>query len=47
MHALTASDRQPARTRSLGVLLAAAVVAVAVSIIGIVIIRPTAGGVLG
>jgi hypothetical protein len=47
MYARTASDRQLASALALGVLSAAAVVAVTVSIIGIVIIRPSARGVLG
>lgn len=46
MHALTALATLPTAARSLGVL-SAVVVAVAVSIIGIVIIRPSAEGVLG
>jgi hypothetical protein len=48
MHAHAASDRQPARSLVLSVLSAAAVVAVTVSIISVVIIiRPSARGVLG
>lgn len=48
MHAHTASDRQPAASALvLSVLSVAAIVAVTVSIIGIVIIRPSARGVLG
>jgi hypothetical protein len=47
MHAHAASDRQPASALTLGTLPAAAVVAVTVSIIGIVIIRPSARVVLG
>jgi hypothetical protein len=47
MHAHAASDRQPASTLDLSVLSAGAVVAVPVSVIGIVIILPSARGVLG
>ena len=47
MHAHAASDRQLTSPLVLSVLPAAAVVAVTVSIIGIVIIRPSARGVLG
>jgi hypothetical protein len=46
MHAHAASDPQPASSLVLSVL-PAAIVAVPVSIIGIVIIRPSARGVLG
>jgi hypothetical protein len=48
MHAHAASDRQPAASALiLSGLSAAAIVAVTVSIIGGVIIRPSARGVLG
>jgi hypothetical protein len=52
MHAFAASDRQPVSavaqdSLGLSVLSAVAVVAVAVSIIGVVIILPSARGVLG
>ena len=48
MHAHAASDHQSAASALvLSVLSAAAVVAVTVSIIGVVIIRPSARGVLG
>jgi hypothetical protein len=48
MHAYTASDRQPAASALvLSVLSAVAIVAVTVSIISGVIIRPSARGVLG
>jgi hypothetical protein len=48
MHAHTASDRQPASSAlDLRALSAAAIVAVTVSILGGVIIRPSARGVLG
>jgi hypothetical protein len=47
MHAHAASDRQPASLLDLSGLSAAAVVAVPVSIIRVVIIRPSARGVLG
>jgi hypothetical protein len=47
MHAHAASDRQLASSLDLSGLSAAAVVAVTVSIISVVIIRPSAKGVLG
>ena len=47
MHAPFATDARPTSALTLGTLSAVAVVAVPVSIIGIVIIRPSAGGVLG
>jgi hypothetical protein len=47
MHAYAASDSQFASSLDLSALSAAAVVAVPVSIISVVIIRPTARGVLG
>jgi hypothetical protein len=48
MHAHAASDRQPAASALvLSVLSVAAIVAVTVSIISVVIIRPSARGVLG
>jgi hypothetical protein len=47
MHAHAASDRQPAAVLLLSGLLSAALVAVVVSVIRIVIIRPSARGVLG
>jgi hypothetical protein len=47
MHALAASDRQLPGALDLSGPTAAVVVAVSVSIIGIVIIRPSARGVLG
>jgi hypothetical protein len=47
MHVHTASDRQPASALVLSVLSVAALVAVTVSIISVVIIRPSARGVLG
>jgi len=47
MHESAASDRQSTSAFGLRVLLTAAVVAVAVAIIRVVIIRPSARGVLG
>ncbi len=47
MHALAAADRQPASALDLRVLSTAALGAVAVAIISVVIIRPSARGVLG
>ena len=47
MYTHAASDRQFASSLALSVLSVAAIVAVTVSIIGIVIIRPSARGVLG
>jgi hypothetical protein len=47
MHAFAASDRRLATALDLSTLSAAAVVAVPVSIIGVVIILPSARGVLG
>jgi len=47
MHAYTASDLQPASPLDLSAQSAAAVVAVPVAIISVVIILPSARGVLG
>jgi hypothetical protein len=47
MHVYTASDRQLEGSLVLSALPAAAIVAVTVSIISVVIIRPSARGVLG
>jgi hypothetical protein len=47
MHALAASDRQPASALALSTSLVAALDAVAVAIVSIVIIQPSARGVLG
>ena len=47
MHAPAAADHQPASALDLNVLPTAALGAVAVAILGVVIIRPSARGVLG
>jgi hypothetical protein len=47
MYAMIATDTLPTSAQTLGTLSAAAAVAVPVSIIGIVSIRPSARGVLG